>query len=167
MVNAVIYSSLTGSCERYANLLSAALHVPAKPLGDYVRPDGRVVYIGWAFAGKIVGYKKAAAKYDVAAVVQVGMAGGGDNGAETARAQNSIPACIKVFNLQGGFYMDRLPILLRLIMKLKNKEIAAGLKKKASLDPRERALLTMATTGRGDPAAWDVSEIIDWCKAGE
>ena len=92
---------------------------------------------------------------------------GGDNSAETARAQNSIPACVKVFSLQGGFYMDRLPLLLRLIMKLKNKEIAAGLKKKASLDPREQALLTMATTGRGDPAAWDVSEIIDWCKAGE
>lgn len=162
MISAIIYNSLTGSCEKYANLLSAALHVPAKPLGDFVRPDGQVIYIGWTFAGKIVGYKKAAAKYDLAAVVQVGMAGGGENSAETARAQNRVPSCVKVFSLQGGFYIAKLPLPLRMIMKVKNKEIAAGLLKKASRDARDQALLTMATTGTGDPASWNVDEVVAW-----
>lgn len=163
MISSIIYNSLTGSCEKYANLLSAALHIPAKPLGDYVKPDGKVIYIGWTFAGKIAGYKKAAEKYDVVAVVQVGMAGGGENSAETARAQNGIPASIKVFSLQGGFYMDKLPLPFRLIMKLKNKQIAAGLNKKPSRNEREQALLNMATTGSGDPPAWNVDEIVAWC----
>ncbi len=165
MFNAIIYNSLTGSGERYANLLSAALHVPAKPMGDYVRPDGKVIYIGWTFAGKIVGYQKAAAKYDIGAVVQVGMAGGGENSAETAREQNKIPSGVKVFSVQGGFYMAKLPLPLRLIMKLKNKQIAAGMMKKSSRDAREQALLTMASTGTGDPAAWNVDEIAAWCAA--
>lgn len=165
MFSAIIYNSLTGSGEKYAKLLSAALHVPAKPMGDYVRPDGQVIYIGWAFAGKIVGYQKAAKKYDIGAVVQVGMAGGGENSAEAAREQNHIPSCIKVFSVQGGFYMDKLPLPLRLVMKLKNKQIAAGLKKKASLNEREQALLTMASTGTGEPASWNVDEIVAWCAA--
>lgn len=165
MFSAIIYNSLTGSGEKYAKLLSAALHIPAKPMGDYVRPDGQVIYIGWTFAGKIVGYKKTTAKYDVGAVVQVGMAGGGENSAEVAAAQNKIPSCVKVFSVQGGFYMDKLPLPLRLIMKLKNKQIAEGLKKKPSLSDREQALLTMASTGTGEPAGWDVDEIVAWCTA--
>jgi len=165
MFSAIIYNSLTGSCKKYAELLSARLHVPAKPMGDYVRPDGKVIYIGWTFAGKIVGYQKAAKKYDIGAVVQVGMAGGGENSAEAAAAQNSIPACVKVFSVQGGFYMDKLPLPLRLIMKLKNKQIAAGMMKKADRDAREQALLTMASTGTGDPASWNVDEIVTWCTA--
>lgn len=165
MFSAIIYNSLTGSGEKYAKLLSARLHVPAKPMGDYVRPDGQVIYIGWTFAGKIVGYEKAAKKYDIGAVVQVGMAGGGENSAEAAREQNKIPSCVKVFSVQGGFYMDKLPLPLRLIMKLKNKQIAAGILKKPSPDAREQALLTMASTGTGDPASWDVDEIATWCAA--
>lgn len=165
MISAIIYNSLTGSCEKYANLLSAALHVPAKPLGDYVRPDGQVIYIGWTFAGKVVGYRKAAAKYDVAAVIQVGMGGGSDSCAQSARVQNKIPACVAVFSLQGGFYMDKLPLPFRLIMKVKNKEIASGLSKKPQLNPREQALLAMATTGSGDPAAWDIDGVLAWCRS--
>ncbi len=165
MISAIIYNSLTGSCEKYANLLSAALHVPAKPLGDFVRPDGQVLYIGWTFAGEIMGYKKAAAKYDVAAAVQVGMSGGSEKDAEFARKKNGIPACVKVFSRQGGFYMDKLPLPFRLIMKVKNKEIAERVRKKPSQDARDQALLNMALTGNGDPASWEVEDIVAWCRA--
>lgn len=165
MISAIVYNSLTGSCEKYANLLSAALHVPAKPLGDYVRPDGQVIFIGWAFAGKVTGYKKAAAKHDVAAVIEVGMAGGGENSAEAVRAANNIPASVKVFSLQGGFYMDKLPLVYRLIMKVKNKQIAAGLLKNPARDPRQEALLNMAVSGSGDPADWDISSVLEWSKS--
>ena len=33
MFSAIVYKSTTGSCKRYAELLSARLHIPAFPLG--------------------------------------------------------------------------------------------------------------------------------------
>ena len=64
MLSAIVYQSLTGSCKKYAELLSAALHIPAFPMGkEHIREDGTIIFVGWAFSGKIMGYKKAAEKY--------------------------------------------------------------------------------------------------------
>ena len=43
MISAVVYNSLTGSCEKYAKLISSALHVPAVAMDGYVRPDAKVL----------------------------------------------------------------------------------------------------------------------------
>ena len=72
---------------------------------------------------------------------------------------------MKVFSRQGGFYMDKLPLPFRLIMKVKNKEIAERVRKKPSQDARDQALLNMALTGNGDPASWEVEDIVAWCRA--
>ena len=75
MISAIIYSSTTGSCKQYAEKLSAALHIPAFDAKKVYTPKGReVIYVGWLFAGKVVGLEKALQGYDVRAVVQVGMA---------------------------------------------------------------------------------------------
>ena len=59
--SAIVYKSTTGSCKKYADLLSARLHIPAFPLGkEYVPADTKIIYVGWLFAGKIMGYDKAA-----------------------------------------------------------------------------------------------------------
>ena len=40
MFSAIVYKSTTGSCKRYAELLSARLHIPAFPLGkEYIHAD--------------------------------------------------------------------------------------------------------------------------------
>lgn len=165
MISTIIYNSLTGSCEKYAKLLSKELHIPAKPMGEYVRADAQVLFIGWLFAGKVAGYNKAKKMYNISAVAAVGMSGGVEGGAEFVRKACAIPSSVKVFSLQGGFYMDKLPVPFKMIMKLKNKDIAKRLSSKAQLDEREQALMTMATTGTGDPASWDISAVADWCKA--
>ena len=123
MISAIIYNSLTGSCEKYAKLLSAALHVPAKPLGEAVRTDGKVIYIGWARAGSIYGYAKAAKKYDIAAAVLVSMSPASEKNLAAARKADNIGEDVKLFNVQGGFSMEKLPLPYRLIMKLINKKI--------------------------------------------
>ena len=71
MFSAIVYKSTTGSCKRYAELLSARLHIPAFPLGkEYIPADTKIIFVGWLFAGKIMGYEKAEKKYDIGAVVQ-------------------------------------------------------------------------------------------------
>jgi len=164
MISAVIYNSLTGSCEKIAQEISRSVHVPAKPMGEYVRPEGQVIYVGWTFAGKVAGLGKAMKKYNVAAVVQVGMGAVSEESAAFTREKNQIPQGIEVFCMQGGFNINKLPLPYKLIMKVKNKDIVARLQKKGSLNQQELALLTMASTGVGQPASWDVSKIDDWAK---
>ena len=60
MITAIVYNSETGSCERYARELSRALHIPCEPLHkNHVRSDGKVIYVSWVMAGKVVGLDKA------------------------------------------------------------------------------------------------------------
>lgn len=164
MISAIIYNSKTGSCEKYAQLIANGLTLPPKKMGSPVRHDGQIVYVGWTFAGSIVGLKKAMQKYNVAAAVQVGMGAVSEKSADFVRQKNGLPETVKVFCRQGGFHMDKLPLPFRLIMKVKNKQIAAGLEKKGQLNEQEQALLNMAKTGSGEPASWDVSDIVDWAK---
>lgn len=164
MVSAVVYNSLTGSCEKIAQEISRAVHVPAKPIGEYVRPEGQIIYVGWTFASKVVGLGKAMKKYNVAAVVQVGMSAVSGESAAFTREKNQIPQGVAVFCMQGGFNINKLPLPFKLIMKMKNKDIVARLQKKASLNEQELALLTMASTGVGQPASWDVSQIVAWAQ---
>ena len=164
MISTVIYTSKTGSSERFANEISRALHVPAKPMGEAVRADGKVIYVGWTLAAGVVGLKKAMEKYDVAAVVQVGMSPITAESAAFARKSNNLPDNIAVFSKQGGFSMKKLPLHFKLIMKLKNKEIAERLQKKGALNEQEKATLNMAVTGEGAPTNWDVSDVVKWAQ---
>ncbi len=162
MISAVVYNSLTGSCEKYAKLISAALHVPAVPMGDYVRPDGKVLYIGWARAGSIYGYAAAAKKYHIAGAVLVSMSPASEKNIAAARKADKIGPDIKVFNLQGAFHMDKLPAPYKLVMKAINKSIVKRIQGLDSPSQAELATLKMAQTGEGEPVSWNVDEIVNW-----
>ena len=163
MLSAIVYQSLTGSCKKYAELLSAALHIPAFPMGkEHIREDGKIIFIGWAFAGKIMGYKKAAEKYDVAATVLVCMGAVSEGSAGFVREKNAIPESVQVFCLQGAFNLNKLPLPFKLIMKIKCKDIVSRLEAKGALNDQEKALYTMASTDSGQPADWNVDEIVRW-----
>ena len=170
MIDAIVYSSLSGSCEEYAHRMSAALHVPFFTEQSHICPTGRkVVYIGWLLAGKVVGLGKAKERYNVVGVVSVGMGAPAANAEEVCRKKNGLGADVAVFPLQGRFDLKRLPLPYRLIMKVKIKDIAKRLNAKAAkttLTPAEQACLTMATVGRGEPATWDgIKAAIDWVEA--
>lgn len=166
MISAIVYNSCTGSCKKYAELLSARIHAPAMPLESaYVRDGGKVIYVSWIFAGKVCGLAKAARKFSIAAVVQVGMGAVTEQSESFCRQTNHIPRGAEVFCRQGGFNLNKLPLPFKLIMKLKCKEIAARLESKGQLNEQERATLTMASTGVGGPANWDVDDIVFWATA--
>ena len=166
MLSAIVYNSATGSCKKYAELLSAKLHIPCHPLSDaYVRSDGQVLYISWVMAGKVVGYAKAAKKLNIAAVAAVGMGPVGPSSADAGRKANKVPDRVAYFCLQGGFNINKLSAPMKLIMQWKVKDIAKRLQAKGSLNAQEQATYKMATTGAGEPASWDISEILAWCKA--
>ncbi len=165
MFSAIVYKSTTGSCKRYAELLSARLHIPAFPLGkEYIPADTKIIFVGWLFAGKIMGYEKAEKKYDIGAVVQVGMSPASAKSEETGRKKNAISPDVPLFTRQGGFDINKLPPHFRFLMKIKNKEIAARFEGKTDLTDAQKATYKMASTGVGEPPCWCVDDIVKWCE---
>ena len=74
MISAILYKSATGSCERYAHIMSRKLALPSYPVDACPLPKGmEVIFIGWLMNGKVQGLAKAQKNYAVKAVVPVGM----------------------------------------------------------------------------------------------
>ena len=75
-MNAIIYTTNTGSTESYAKLLAQKTGLPAYSLAEakkQVFAGAEVIYLGWIMAGSVKGYAKAAKRYRVRAVCAVGM----------------------------------------------------------------------------------------------
>ena len=63
LMNAIIYTTNTGSTERYARLLAQKTGLPAYSLAEakkQVFAGAEVVYLGWIMAGSVKGYAEAA-----------------------------------------------------------------------------------------------------------
>lgn len=164
MISAIIYNSITGSCERYAREMSRKLAIPCVSTKNLKLPKGvEVIYVGWALAGKVVGLSKVQKDYTVKAVVQVGMSPVYPGAEETCAKKNGL-AGTKVFVKQGRFDINKLPLPFKLIMKAKCKEIAAKLQAKGNLNEAEQATLQMASTGKGEPPCWDAADVVAWEK---
>ncbi len=162
----IIYKSNTGYTEQYAKLLSEQLGLPCYKLGRV--PDchkGRdAIFMGWLFAGSIVGYKAAAKKYRLRCVCGVGMGPPTEELAPGMREKMGIPPMVPVFYLQGGFDINKLKGPMKLIMKVKCKEIAARLNVRAELSEAEQATLRMTQSGASCVCRENLAEVVAWYK---
>ena len=76
-VEAIVYTSNTGSAAQYAEMLAKETGLAAYSLDEArgkVPADSEVIYLGWVMAGTVKGYATAAKRYIVRAVCAVGMA---------------------------------------------------------------------------------------------
>ena len=92
-MNAIIYTTNTGSTEHYAKLLAQKTGLPVYSLAEAkkrVFAGAEAIYLGWIMAGGIKGYKDMVKKYNVRAVCAVGMSLTGTQ-TEEVRAKNFIP----------------------------------------------------------------------------
>ena len=75
-MNAIIYTTNTGSTESYAKLLAQKTGLPVYSLAEAkkrVFAGAEVIYLGWIMAGSVKGYAEAAKRYRVRAVCGVGI----------------------------------------------------------------------------------------------
>ena len=87
-MDAIIYTTNTGSTEQYAKLLAQKTGLPAYSFAEakkQILAGAEVVYLGWIMAGSVKGYAAAAKHYRVCAVCGVGM---GQTGTQTACGKN-------------------------------------------------------------------------------
>ena len=148
-MNAILYTTHTGSTRRYAQLLSRETGLPACSLaeaGKTVAAGADVIYLGWIMAGTVQGYAAAARRYRVRAVCAVGM---GQTGTQTdsVRSRSAIPAQIPLFTLQGGFDVKKLHGLYRAMMELMVRTAGKALAAKQNRTPEEDDMLDMMLHG--------------------
>ena len=65
-MEAIVYTSNTGTTKEYAKLLSDKLSLPYYSLDEIknkVKPGGKIIYLGWIMASGVKGYKKAIKDY--------------------------------------------------------------------------------------------------------
>lgn len=106
-MKAIVYVSKTGHTRRYAEILGEKTGLPVYSLSDGAKalPRGtEVIYLGWLFASKIKGCKKAAKRFRIRAVCAVGLCDTGTAIPQTRKA-NALAEELPLFTMQGG--MDK------------------------------------------------------------
>lgn len=157
---AIVYTSNTGFTAQYARLLAEETGLPVYPLKEAPRalPGGSsVLYLGWLMAGKVQGYAKAARRYRVQAVCGVGM---GETGSQIQdlRKTNGLPPSMPVFTMQGGFELDRLGGVYKLMIQAAGKGLAA----KKNRSPEEEAMLALLHHGGSCVSEENLEAVMEW-----
>lgn len=166
--NSIVYTSNTGYTAEYARLLGEKTGLPVYSLAEAeqkLAAGNRVIYLGWLMAGKVQGYKKAAKRYKVQAVCGVGMGGTGSQLQEVRRA-NAIPEKTPLFTLQGGFDIQKLSGVHKLMMTIMVKTAGKGLAEKQNRTPDEDVMLEMLTQGGSRVSADNLAEVLAWVEQG-
>ena len=166
-MNAIIYTTNTGSTARYALLLAEQTGLPVYSLTEAkktVSTGAEVIYLGWIMAGAVRGYAEAAKRYRVRAVCAVGM---GQTGTQTdsVRKKTAVPADIPLFTLQGNFDVKKLHGIYRPMMELMVKTVGKGLAEKADRTLEEDDMLDMMRCGGERVKEENLSAVLDWYNA--
>ena len=165
-MNAIIYTTNTGSTEHYAKLLAQKTGLPVYSLAEAkkrVFAGAEVIYLGWIMAGSVKRYAGAAKRYRVRAVCGVGM---GQTGTQTdsVRKKSAISADIPLFTLQGNFDVKKLHGVY-LMMEIMVKTAGKGLAEKKDRTPEEDDMLDMMRCGGERVKEENLGAVLDWYSA--
>ena len=166
-MDTMIYTTNTGSTERYAKLLAQETGLPAYSFTEAkkVVPNGaEIIYLGWIEAGSVKGFANAAKCYHIRAVCAVGM---GQTGTQTdnTRKKSAISADIPLFTLQGNFNVKKLHGVYRPMMEIMVKTAGKRLAAKKDRTPEEDDMLSMMLHGRERVKQENLSAILNWYNA--
>ncbi len=163
-MEAIVYTSNTGSTARYAKLLGHELGIPVYSAAEAKKtlPAGTgIIYLGWIMAGKVKGYPDAAKKYKLLAVCAVGMGQTGTQRKEI-REKNGVRGKIPVFTLQGNFDVKKLRGMYRMMMDIMVKTAGKALENKTDRSPEEEDMLDMMLHGGERVRVENLKDVTDW-----
>ena len=163
-MEAIIYTTNTGSAEQYAKILAQETGLPAysmKEAQKKIRPGADVICLGWIMAGTINGYSAAVRHYQVQAVCAVGM---GSTGTQTdaVRKKNCIPGECPLFTIQGNFDVNKLHGMYRMMMELMIRTAGKALAGKKDRTAEEDDMLDMMLRGGERVRRENLMEVLEW-----
>lgn len=157
---AIVYTSNTGHTARYAEILSTKTGLPFYTIEEakgQLKKHTSVIFMGWLFASRVKGYKKAAKRYDVCAVCGVGLCPTGQL-LQEVRTAAKIPDAIPLFTVQGGMDYPKLKGIHKFMIDI----LVKNLKKKNSSDPGEKAMLALVEHGGNFVNKKNLADVIRW-----
>ena len=166
-MDAIIYTTNTGSTERYAKLLAQKTGLPAYSFTEakkVVLNGAEIIYLGWIAAGSVKGFANAAKRYHIRAVCAVGMGQTGTQ-AESVRKKTAVPVNIPLFTLQGNFNVKKLHGIYRPMMEIMVKTAGKSLAAKKDRTPEEDDMLSMMLHGGERVRIENLSAVLDWYNA--
>ena len=164
MLTAIVYTSNTGYTKQYAEMLSKATGLPAYNLANSIPPAARgtdVIFMGWLMAGGVQGYKKANKLFRVRALCAVGMSPAEPDQTAGIRKRYGCDD-LPMFYLQGGFDINKLTGIYKLMMKMMCKKILGDLAKVTERTPEQEAVYQMATVGLDCVSEANLQPVLAW-----
>lgn len=162
--DAIVYTSNTGYTREYALLLGEKTGLPVYSLDEAMKslaPGSTIIYLGWLMAGKVQGYSKAVRRYHTAAVCGVGMGATGSQ-MQDLRNANRLPASMPLFTLQGGFDINRLRGIYKLMMTIMAKTAGKGLAEKKDRSAEEDEMLELMLHGGSRVREENLTTVMEW-----
>ena len=159
-MDAIIYTTNSGSTRHYAKLLAHETGLPVYSLSEAKKAvcrNSESIYLGWIMAGAVKGYAQAAKLYNIRAVCGVGMTQTGTQIGVT-RQKTRVPAEIPLFMLQGNFDLRRLRGAYRLLMRM----MVRALEKKKDRTAEENSMLAMLCDGVDRVDARNLAAVLEW-----
>ena len=165
-MEAIIYTTNTGSAEQYAKMLAEQTGLSVFSMEEAkseVEEGSEIIYLGWIMAAQVKGYKTAAKKYKIRAVCAVGMEKTGTR-TEEIRKKTFVPAEVPLFTLQGNFNVKKLHGFYRLMMSMMVKMVTKQLVAKTDRTQRENEMLEIMLHGGEKVCTENLGEVINWYK---
>ncbi len=163
-MQAIVYESNTGYTKQYAKMLSKKTGLPAYSLKDAqqkLNPGTSVFFMGWLMGGMVQGVKKAKKCFDVRGVCGVGTGAASD---ETLKGmmQGCGTGKDNTFHLQGGFDMNKLRGMYKLLMKIMVKPLVREIEKKENKTSEDLKAIAMLKKGGSNVSEENLSAILAW-----
>ena len=163
-MNAIVYTSETGTTARYAEMFSQATGLPVldiKKARPSVGKGERIIYMGWLMAGQLQGYREARKLWDIAAICAVGMAPPEEKTVLELKERYHIEKT-PVFVLQGGLYIDKLHGIHKVMMKTMAATLGKSIEQKKAPTDTEKEMLGFLRQGGDNVRPENLRDIITW-----
>ncbi len=142
-MKAIVFTSNTGHTAEYAKILGEKTGLPVYSLEDaqkVLEIDTSIIYLGWLFANRVRGYKKASRKFKICAICAVGLCDTGTAITDVRKA-NALSDELPLFTMQGGIDKTKLHGINKFMINMLTKGLTSK-KDKTRDDVRTLELLT-------------------------
>lgn len=161
---AIVYTSNTGYTAEYARILSEETKLPVFSLARAIKelPKGSdIIYLGWIMANYVKGFRKAAKNFNLCAVCGVGMMKS-ESRIDAIRTASGLPENLRLFSLQGGFDIQKLHGIYKMLMKMMRKAIVKDISQKVKKTPEELEILKMMQDGGSLVCRENLADVLAW-----
>ncbi len=166
-MKAIVYESNTGSTKKYAEMLGAKSGLPVyerKEAAKHLGEKDEIIYMGWLMASRIKGYEKAAKHFTVKAVCGVGMTAPGEVSIKELTESNHITDA-KVFYFRGGYDINKLRGMYKLMMKTMTKVLLKKLEEKQDKTDGDLESIDMLINGKWCVKEENLAPVLAWLSA--